>query len=46
MADPVIVYRLLAGLWQAIGRNPITPPDPPTSGGYGLSPYGTSPYGQ
>ncbi|WP_329521150.1 hypothetical protein [Spirillospora sp. NBC_01491] len=46
MAHAVIVYRLISGLWQAVGRTPVTPPPPPSTGGYGLSPYGTSPYGQ
>ncbi|MFC9973534.1 hypothetical protein ACFVH6_21835 [Spirillospora sp. NPDC127200] len=42
----MIVYRLVAGLWQAVGRTPVTPPAPPApTGGYGVTPYGTGPYG-
>lgn len=42
----MIIYRLISGLWEAIGRTSITPPAPPDGGGYGVSPYGTSAYGQ
>ena len=45
VAHPVIIYRMIAGVWQALGRTPVTPPTPPT-GGYGTTPYGTGPYGQ
>lgn len=43
----MIVYRLVDGLWRALGRTPVEPPPPPENPpGYGTSPYGTGPYGQ
>jgi len=43
----MIVYRLIDGLWRAIGRAPVEPSPPPAiPTGYGTSPYGTGPYGQ
>jgi hypothetical protein len=42
----VIIYRLISGLWQALGAPSVTPPEPPVTGlGYGTSPYGNGPYG-
>lgn len=42
----ILVYKLIAGLWQSPGGSPVTPPAPPApAGGYGGSPYGTGPYG-
>jgi hypothetical protein len=40
-----VIYRLVAGLWQTINGASVTPPAPPGGDGYGLSPYGTGPYG-
>lgn len=41
----IVVYRLVAGLWQALGVASVTPPSPPGTVGYGVGGYGSQPYG-
>lgn len=41
----IVLYRLIGGLWQAIGKTSITPPAPPPPvTGYGTGPYGSGTY--
>lgn len=41
-----VIYRLVDGLWQALGRAPVTPPAPPDTIPYGRGSYGAGHYGR